>query len=252
MKALIVEDERLAADNLSKILNKAGNIEILAVLESVYEVLEWFGQNREPDILFLDIHLADGSAFEFFEKREINCPVIFTTAYDEYALKAFKVNSIDYLLKPIDFNAVLKSLEKHKKLTTQPTNLSDEIKNVVCYFRKQNVYKTSFLIPLKGDKLIPLKTDDILYFFIDRGVVKAVAIENKSFIIDKTLDEVSEMVDPGLFFRANRQFIISRKAINDIDLWFNQRLSVNLNIPVKKKIIISKAKIQEFKQWFSE
>ncbi len=252
MKALIVEDERLAADNLIKILEKTEGLEVIGVLESIYEVVEWFKQNEEPEIMFLDIHLADGSAFEIFEKIEVNCPVIFTTAYDEYALKAFKVNSIDYLLKPLDITAIEKSLEKLQKLTVQPTTQINDIKNLTNYLKKKSTYKNSFLVPAKGDKLIPLKTDEILYLFIENGIVKAVTNDNNSIVLDKTLDEISSLIDPSIFYRANRQFIISKKAIKDIDLWFNQRLSVNLIVPTQEKIIISKARIGDFKKWFSE
>jgi two-component system LytT family response regulator len=251
MKALIVEDETLAADNLVKILMEIGSIEVITVLESVNETVEWFKQNKEPEILFLDIHLADGSAFEIFEKVDINCPIVFTTAYDEYALKAFKVNSIDYLLKPLEFNAVTNSLEKHKRLITPSHSSVNDLRNLIDYFKKQKPFKSNFLIPTKGDKLIPLNTDEVMYFFIDYGTVKAVTAESKSFTMDKTLDEISEMVDPRLFFRVNRQYIISRKAIKDMDLWFNQRLSLNLKVSVPEKIVISKARIPEFKTWFT-
>jgi DNA-binding LytR/AlgR family response regulator len=252
MKALIVEDEILAADNLVKILMKIGTIEVIAVLESVNETVEWFKQKREAEILFLDIHLADGSAFEIFEKVEINCPVVFTTAYDEYALKAFKVNSIDYLLKPLEFNAVVKSLEKHRRLFPPSIGSGNDIKGLIEYFKKQKSFKSSFLIPAKGDKLVPLNTDEVFYFFINYGIVKAVTMDGRSITMDKTLDEISKMLDPKLFFRVNRQYIISRKAIKDIDLWFNQRFSVNLKVNIPEKIIISKANISEFKKWFTE
>jgi two-component system LytT family response regulator len=251
MKAIIVEDKTLAAENLVKILMKIGSIEVITVLESVNETVEWFKQNKEPEILFLDIHLADGSAFEIFEKVEINCPIVFTTAYDEYALKAFKVNSIDYLLKPLEFNAVTNSLGKRKRLITPYYSSVNNLRNLIDYFKKQKPFKNNFLIPTKSDKLIPLNTDEVMYFFIDYGTVKAITAESKSFIMDKTLDEISEMVDPRLFFRVNRQYIISRKAIKDMDLWFNQRLSVNLKVSVPEKIVISKARIQEFKTWFT-
>ena len=252
MKALIVEDERLAADSLIKILEKTGGLELIGVLESIYEVVEWFKKNEEPEIMFLDIHLADGSAFEIFEKIEVNCPVIFTTAYDEYALKAFKVNSIDYLLKPLDISAVKKSLVKLKKLTIQPAKLNEDIRNIMNFLRTKNSYSNSFLVPAKGDKLIPLKVDEILYFFIENGIVKAVTNDKNSIVLDKTLDELYSLLDPSIFYRANRQFIVSRKSIKDIDLWFNQRLSVNLIVPTHEKIIISKARIRDFKKWFSE
>ena len=252
IRALIVEDEILAAENLVKILQEIGHMDIIGILDSVNETVEWFRQNDAPEILFLDIHLADGSAFEIFDKIVIYCPVIFTTAYDEYALKAFKVNSIDYLLKPLEMNAVQKALEKHRRLTSSSSSPGNDLHNLFSWFKKQSSFKSNFLIPAKGDKLIPLNAEDILYFHIDYGIVKAVTAEGRSYNMDKTLDELSEMLNPGLFFRANRQYIISRKAIKDIDLWFNSRLSVNLKVITPEKILISKVRISEFKLWFAE
>ena len=250
MRAIIVEDEILAARNLRGILNEIGTIEIITTLESVNETVAWFTLNDPPDILFLDIHLADGSAFEIFERVEIDCPVIFTTAYDEYALKAFMVNSIDYLLKPIDINSVRRALDKYRRLAGRNEASKSDLQNLITYFKKNIVYKNNFLVPVKGDKLIPLNTDDIACFFIDYGTVKSISYDNKKYNMDNTLDELTEMLNPDFFFRANRQYIISKKAIKDIDLWFNSRLSVNLKISVPEKILISKARIPEFKSWF--
>jgi len=251
MRAIIVEDETLAAQNLKGILNEIGTLEIIATLESVNETVAWFTLHDSPDILFLDIHLADGSAFDIFDRVKIDCPVIFTTAFDEYALKAFKVNSIDYLLKPIDINSVRKALEKYEKLTARSGNRDTDLQNLLTYFKKNIVYKNNFLVPVKGDKLIPLNTIDIAYFFIDYGTVKSISYENKTYNMDYTLDELEDMLNPEIFFRANRQFIISRKAIKDIDLWFNNRLSVNLKVSVPEKILVSKARVPEFRSWFA-
>jgi two-component system LytT family response regulator len=251
MRAIIVEDETLAAQNLKGILNEIGTLDIIATLESVNETVAWFTLHDSPDILFLDIHLADGSAFDIFDRVKIDCPVIFTTAYDEYALKAFKVNSIDYLLKPIDINPVRKALEKYEKLTARREKGDTDLQNLFTYFKKNIIYKNNFLVPVKGDKLIPLNTDDIAYFFIDYGTVKSISYENKTYNMDYTLDELEDMLNPEIFFRANRQFIISRKAIKDIDLWFNSRLSVNLKVSVPEKILISKARVPEFRSWFA-
>lgn len=250
MKAIIVEDEMLAARNLQSILSKLGTVQVVAILDSITETVEWFSYNPQPDLMFLDIHLADGSAFEIFDRTEIQCPVIFTTAYDEYALRAFKVNSIDYLLKPIDSLAVERALKKLQGLTVTD-NMQDAVIKLMASFRTTSTFKTHFLVPAKGDKLIPVQAIDIAFFYIDNGLVKAVTFDEKSFRFEHTLDELAEMLDPHVFFRANRQFIISRKAIKDIDLWFNNRLSINLKITAPEKILISKARIAEFKNWFS-
>ncbi len=250
MKAIIVEDETLAAQNLKGILNEIESIDIIATLESVNETVAWFTLNNSPDILFLDIHLADGSAFEIFDRVRVDCPVIFTTAYDEYALKAFKVNSIDYLLKPIDNNSVIRALEKCRRLTGRSGDKGTDLQSLLDYFKKNIIYKNNFLVPVKGDKLIPLNTDDIAYIFIDYGIVKAISYNDKTYNMDNNLDELEGMINPNMFFRANRQFIISRKAIKDIDLWFNSRLSVNLKVSVPERILVSKARVPEFKIWF--
>lgn len=249
MKTIIIEDEQLAARNLETILNDIGGFTVLATLESISEAVEWFSCHPQPEVVFMDIHLADGSAFEIFEQTTINCPIIFTTAYDEYALKAFKVNSIDYLLKPIDPEDVRKALTKLKTLTPTGDEKTD-FKELIALYKKSSCYKTHFLVPAKGDKLIPLKSGEIAYFSLDASLVKAFTYSNKGFVFDFTLDELVKMLNPQDFFRANRQFIVARNAIKDIDLWFNNRLSVNLNVPVTEKILISKARIPEFKNWF--
>lgn len=251
MRAIIVEDETLAAQNLKGILNEIGTLEIIATLESVNETIAWFTLHNSPDILFLDIHLADGSAFDIFDRIKVDCPVVFTTAYDEYALKAFKVNSIDYLLKPIDINSVRKALEKYRRLKVGDEYRDNDLQSLLAYIKKHTLYKNNFLVPVKGDKLVPLNTDDIAYFFIDFGTVKSISFGNNTYNMDNTLDELEDMLNPELFFRANRQFIISRKAIKDIDRWFNTRLSVNLKVPVAEKILVSKARVPEFKSWFT-
>jgi two-component system LytT family response regulator len=250
MTAVIVEDEVLAAENLKNVLKELGSYEEILILESIRETVEFFRNHGNPDILFLDIHLADGMAFEIFNKINVDCPIIFVTAYDEYALKAFQVNSIDYLLKPVDIFDVKRALDKLKRLSKYGASVDQEIKSLISFFRKSSNFKSNFLIPVKGDKLIPLKTEDIAYFYIDHGVVRVYPVNGRSYSMDKTLDELEEMLDPEMFFRANRQFIISRRSIKDIDFWFSNRLSVNLKIQAPEKIIISKARISEFKQWF--
>jgi DNA-binding LytR/AlgR family response regulator len=250
MKAVIVEDEVLAARNLQAILEGLDkNLQVIAVLESVAETVEWFSSNPAPDVIFMDIHLADGSAFEIFNRIKIKCPVIFTTAYDEYALKAFKVNSIDYLLKPVDLNDVRNALAKLEALTAH-LNINSVVDTLMASFRKTSSFKTHFLVSARGDKLVPVRAEDIAFFNIDTGIVKAFTYDGKAYSFEYTLDELMNVLDPNVFFRANRQYIISRMAIKDIDLWFNSRLSINLKTSAPEKILISKARIPEFKMWF--
>jgi two-component system LytT family response regulator len=251
MKVLIIEDEILASKHLRQVLDEIGGFVILSVIESVRETIRWFGKNSQPDLVFMDIHLSDGSAFEIFKHIKITCPIIFTTAYDEYALKAFKVNSIDYLLKPVDIKEVNDALRKLRELSSE-NEIHNAINKLLNTFNKSSKYKTHFLIPVKGDKLIPVQVSDIACFFVDAGIIKAQTFEGRSFSIDFTLEELVEMLDPVSFFRANRQYIISRRAVRDIDLWFNSRLSVNLKVSLPEKIVISRGRIQEFRAWFGE
>jgi len=249
MKAIIIEDEILAAKHLQHVLDEVGGISVTAVLESISETIEWFRINEQPEILFLDIHLADGSAFEIFEHINIGCPIIFTTAYDEYALKAFKVNSIDYLLKPVDADAVKGAMKKLERLSAKES-IQPDIQNLINTFRKSSAYKTHFLIPVKGDKLFPVQASQIACFFIDASLVRARTFEDKTYTFEYTLDELAGMLNPSDFFRANRQYIISRNSVKDVDFWFNSRLSVNLKVSVPEKILISKARVSEFKTLF--
>jgi two-component system LytT family response regulator len=250
MNALIIEDEELAARNLTNILKEIGNINTIAILESIADTVEWFEVNDLPDLVFMDIHLADGSAFEIFKMIRIDCPIIFTTAYDEYALQAFKVNSIDYLLKPITLADVKKTLDKQKIVSGNHTESAD-LSKLLAMIRPTAEYKTHFLVSQKGDKLVPLKTSEIAYVSIETSVVRAIDYKGKTFVMENTLDELAGMLDPKEFFRANRQFIIARNAIKDIDLWFNGRLSVNLIISTPEKVLISKVRIPVFKDWFA-
>ena len=251
MKALIIEDEILASKYLLSVLEEIEDISVITVLESITQTVDWFVKNPQPDVVFMDIHLSDGSAFEIFKHINITCPIIFTTAYDEYALKAFKVNSIDYLLKPIELSDVQDALKKLKGLSVSG-NLKTALNNLITTYVKTSKYKKHFLIPSKGDKLLPVLVSDLACFYIDAGIVKAFSIDGKTYKFDFTLDELESLLNPEDFFRANRQYIISRTAIKDIDIWFNSRLSVNLKIGVPEKILISKARITEFKRWFGE
>lgn len=247
MKTLIIEDEVLAAQALQKLLVEVSpEAEVLGVLETVEESIEWLENNDMPDLMFMDIHLADGSSFAIFEKVEINCPVVFTTAYDEYALKAFDVNSIGYLLKPINKKDLRRVMEKYNTLALGRSQMQ---KFMTQMEPKQRRYRSCFLMP-ERDKLVPLPVANIAYIYIDSKSVKMVSFELKSYYMNVTLDDLMDILDPETFFRANRQFIVARSAIKDISIWFGNKLSVNLNVEVPEKIIISKARVSEFKTWF--
>lgn len=253
MKAVIVEDELIAAQNLQRLIGQvADDIQVIAVLQSVEESIEWFSLNPAPDLIFMDIHLADGSSFSIFEKVQITSPVIFTTAYDEYALKAFEVNSIDYLLKPINSKNFERAIAKFRNLVTTKGNNADMITNLLATFKQtKEVYKSHFLIPHK-DKFIPLAIDRIACFYTENKMAKIITVDNETFYMDSSLEDLLLQLSPSLFFRANRQYIVAHKAIKDISIWFGSKLSINLYVTVPDKIIVSKARVHEFKSWFTK
>ena len=251
MKALIIEDEMVAAQSLQKLIGEVSpETEIITILQSIEESVEWFEQSSMPDLVFMDIHLADGSAFAIFDKVQITCPIIFTTAYDEYALKAFEVSSIDYLLKPINRNDLERALTKYNNFVGEKSIDSNALKELVQNISTSKKYKSCFLVP-ERDKLIPLPTANIAYIYIDTKTVKAVGLDEHVYYMSQNLDEIMNQLNPNDFFRANRQYIISRKAIQDMTIWFGNKLSINLSVKVPEKIIVSKAKVSEFKTWFS-
>jgi len=250
MKALIIEDEMMASQALCKLIEKVSpETEILGVLQTIVEVKEWLKSNPMPDLMFMDIHLADGSSFAIFDKVDIACPVIFTTAYDEYALKAFEVNSIDYLLKPINKKDLERAMNKFNAIK-RGTN--GDYKALVERIEElKPKWRNYFLLP-ERDKLVPLAAKDIAYVCIDDKMVKIVSFDHKYYYTNQTLDELLEQLEPSAFFRANRQYIVSRASIKDVSIWFGNKLALNLNVEVPDKIIISKARVSEFKQWFAD
>ena len=252
MKALIIEDEVLAAQSLQKLITEVTpDTEIIGVLQSIEESVAFFNENPMPDLVFMDIHLADGSAFAIFEQTQITCPIIFTTAYDEYALKAFEVSSIDYLLKPINRNDLTRAMNKFNALVGEKSDNNAAIETLLKQIGMKKSYKSCFLVP-ERDKLVPLPTSNIAYFYIDTKTVKAISLDEHTYYMSQTLDDIMVQLNPEDFFRANRQFIVSRKAIKDMTIWFGNKLSLNLLVKIPEDIILSKAKVAEFKNWFSK
>ena len=252
MNILIIEDETAAAVNLKAILkNIDPTFNIITVLESIEEAVEYFEDKTQPtpDLVFMDIHLADGESFRIFDSVDITVPIIFTTAYDEYALRAFKVNSIDYLLKPIKVDDVRHAIEKLTRLSgNERTNYKSRIDTMIESTKQNN--QRVFLVHYK-DKIIPLNIDDVAYFYISNERVTAVTLSSERYNIDRTLESLQATLPEDEFFRANRQFIIARKSVKDIAVWFGSRLSLNLSVEIPEKIIISKARVPEFKQWLT-
>lgn len=245
MKALIIEDETAAATNLKALLQEIDpSVEIVGVIDTVVESIHWIRSNPLPDLVFMDIHLADGQAFKIFEQVDISCPIIFTTAYDRYALEAFKVNSIDYILKPIKPEELQRAFEKFQRLSGN---------EVAAYVEQTHQFISarahSFLIPFR-DKLVPLTSDEIAYFYTADEKVSVVTLDERVFPMDKSLDTLMVLLPETDFYRANRQHIVSRRAIRDLSVWFGSRLSLNLSVKTSERIIISKARVPEFKRWF--
>lgn len=252
MNILIVEDETAAAVNLQAILHKIDpSFNIITVLESIEETVEYFEDSTQttPDLVFMDIHLADGESFRIFDSVDIAVPIIFTTAYDEYALRAFKVNSIDYLLKPIKVDDVRHAIDKFSRLNGNERNsYKSRVDTLIETTRRDS--QRVFLVHYK-DKIIPLNTDDVAFFYTSNERVTAITYSGERYNIDRTLETLQGTLSEMEFFRANRQFIIARKAIKDIAVWFGSRLSLNLTVETPEKIIISKARVPEFKQWLT-
>ncbi len=254
IKALIVEDEILAADRLKKLLYEIDpQIEILDVLDSIEATVNWFKNNKDPQLIFLDIQLADGRSFEIFEHIKVQSPVIFTTAYDEYAIKAFKLNSIDYLLKPVKIDELRESIKKFKSIKEyfSESDLQSKIFSVLSNIKDETKsFKNRFLVN-KGDSLVPISTNEIAYFYAEEKENFLITFAGQRYFVNYSLDSLEERLDPVAFFRVNRQFILSAEAIIKVHNYFNYKLKIEVKPIIDKEIIISRAKTSEFKNWLN-
>lgn len=255
MNILIIEDEELAANRLIKLIKEIDdNINIIDVIDSVELAIDWFQQNEHPELIFLDIQLSDGLSFNIFKNVEVNSPVIFTTAFDEYALKAFEVNSVDYLLKPIDQAKLEQSIEKYKKVKQSFTKneINFDTKKLLKALQKnEQEYKTRFLVN-KGSSLIIIDIEEIAYFFTEDKLVFIITHNHKKYSINSTLDKVEKELEPRIFYRVNRQYLVSVQSIKEIHNYFKYKLKLKLiPIPESDDIIISKSKCTDFKNWIS-
>lgn len=247
MKVLIIEDETAAAKNLRSVLKSVTpDAQIIETIDTVVDAVEWFQTNPAPDLIFMDIHLSDGESFKIFEKVEVSAPVIFTTAYDQYALKAFQTSGIDYLLKPIQEEEVCRAVDKWRLLTG--ADKSDYKQKVDTLISEQQTDRQSFLVRFR-DKLIPVSQSDIAYCYTSEEKVYAFGYNGERYPMEHTLEALQGMLSAKKFYRANRQFIISRDAVVDVSVWFGSRLSVNLKVEIPEKIIVPKARVPEFKLW---
>lgn len=251
MNVLIIEDEIKTARELKTLVEQLrDNITVVDLLPSVKTSIQWFSQNNAPDLIFSDIQLADGLSFDIFKNIPVHTPVIFCTAFDEYAIRAFEANGIDYLLKPVDENRLMQALDKYEKLKgVFSSGKSDYDKKLESLLTQlSNNYKTTLLIHFQ-EKIIPVKTADIAFIHYNNGIAAIYTNSTQKYIMTSTLDELETMLQPDLFFRANRQFIINRQAILNIEHYFSRRLVVRLNISTPENIIISKVRSAELLQW---
>lgn len=247
-RVIIVEDETAAQLNLRSMLTTLlTDVEVVEVLESVEESVEYFSGEVDADVVFMDIHLADGDSFRIFQSVDINIPIIFTTAYDEYALEAFKVNSVDYLLKPFKEEDLRRALDKLQRLTSSERAQQQQRRNEMLQSTQGDSVQT--LLVRYKDKIIPIKREEIAFFYTSDDQVTLTTLDERRYPVDKTLEALSQQLSGDEFYRANRQFIVSRRAVKDIAVWFGSRLALNLVVETPERIIISKARVSDFKQW---
>lgn len=252
MRILIVEDEKLAAERLAKmVLQIEPRAAIVHISDTISGTVEWLKGHDGPDLGFFDIQLADGLSFSVFEQTEIRFPVIFTTAYDEYALKAFKVNSIDYLLKPIDGEELAAALQKYHRLNPEdgPSVPGKAAANAMLMMTRQ--YKSRFLLKT-GDNLVSVPTPQIAVFYSFAKGTFLVTLDGKTFDTDHTLDELEHLLDPEHFFRVSRQFIIQNTAIRNILQYSGSRLKVSLHVKTPDEIIVSRERVAAFKSFLGQ
>ncbi len=255
MNVLIIEDEVPAAEKLGRYLKRYDeNISIAAQLTAVADAIKWLKANQEGiDLIFMDIQLTDGKSFEIFEHVTVQKPIIFITAFDEYAIDAFKVSSIDYLLKPITYDDLSNALNKlaafKKNFSATNTSPAFDI-NKALGLLQQKTYKTRFMVKL-GEHIRSVTVDDIALFYAEGRDVYLITNEKRKFIIDFKLEELEEMLDPALFHRVNRSFIIQINAIKEVLVYSNSRLKITTQIAFDKEIIVSREKVSPFKNWLS-
>lgn len=246
MRVLIVEDETVAYENLVDIIAEIDpSIEIAGNTEGISQTVQWLQKNQSPDLIFMDIHLSDGSAFAIFNSIKIEIPIIFTTAYDEYAIESFKVNCIDYLLKPIKVEEMERALNKFKRWTR--SDILNYLAQMAQLTPKPR-YKDKLLIQVK-DKLQPVDLDDISFFYTTDKNTRVFLKSGRCYSYSKTLEQIEATLNPADFIRANKQFLLARNSVKNITVWFDSRLLITLDIEPPERIYISKNKAAEFKAW---
>jgi len=253
MKVIIVEDEQLAVEHLTILLERYDStIEIAARLDSVQSTLQWLKQNPVPDLAFFDIQLADGLSFEIFEQLDVDCSIVFTTAYDEYALKAFKVNSIDYLLKPVDLEELSGAMEKYKRIRGTAASVVPDLQALQNALQMmQPEYKERFLVKV-GQRLSSVPVQEVGYFFHENRLVWLMTQEGRKHAVDYSLEQLEGMLDPKRFFRINRKYILAYESITDVVVFSNSRLKISLQHETEpgEPVIVSRERVSDFKVWW--
>lgn len=253
MNVIIIEDEHLSAQRLQAMLAKYDpSITVLAEIPSVAEAVQWFKENGDPDLVFMDIHLEDGQSFSIFELVNLDVPVIFTTAFDEYTIKAFKVNSVDYLMKPLNYEELVKAIEKFKRLHAEKQDSGKSLEQLLHSLQKKEPeYKSRFLVSI-GSRLMTVEVDDIHYFYSAEKITFLVTKDNHRYPVDFSLDKLSLMLDPAVFYRINRQMIVKLSAIENIHVYSKGRIKLDLSPPMKEDVFVSLDKVVEFKEWLGK
>jgi len=250
LKIVIVEDEPAAASQLQFLLGQLSlAVEVMIVLEGVEEGITWFQNNPAPDLILSDIQLSDGISFEIYEKIPLETPIVFTTAFDEYAIRAFKLNSIDYLLKPIDREALQQAIQKFQNQQLYHYSQLQALIAQQAFISKS--YLKSFLVKFR-DKLLPIKVEDFAFFYIEQGVVFGQLFDGKKYILDYKLEELEQQLDPICFVRANRQFILGRDCVIAIESYPHSRVNIKTEPRAPSDIVISKEKVTWFKRWLAK
>ena len=258
MKILIVEDEDLAVKKLKKTLFSVDeSATVVGEADSIKSTVNWLQTNPAPDLILMDIELADGQSFEIFNHVEVKSPVIFITSYDEYALKAFKVNSVDYLLKPVqkeDLHAALDKFRQMKKIYNSEPESAISLDVLVKQLQQKlqtKEFRKRFLVK-HGQKLVSVEVDEIAYFFSDGRLNFFKTNDNRKFVVDYTMDELNDMLDPEKYFRISRSFFIAVNSVAQIHDYFGNRLLLNLKPETDKEAIVSREKVTEFKNWLGK
>lgn len=249
MKVIIIEDEKPAARRLGRLLAELG-VNVATMLHSVGESIEWFQNNPHPDLIFLDIQLSDGLSFEIFDTIEVKSAIIFTTAYDEYALQAFKLNSIDYLLKPIDDEELEKAVKQYREIHTEREPISVDFEDIkkLLVNPLEREYKKRFTAKV-GQHLKIINADEVECFYSENKGTYAATTDGRNYLLDHTLEQLEEELSPKLFFRVSRKFYVNINHIKDIISYTNSRLQIKLNQYKEQEIIVSRERVKDFKLW---